>query len=747
MLAAVAVMVETSNPAQTAHAQNYGNVVCSTARGDRCPGYGDVGGGVTIFWSTTMTVGTDDSTQGLVRTENAGYGASGPSIGSLPTTQVTYSGTDRTISTVVVTKTTVSGTLESDVLNFSLSSTFSTTADDKLALELDGTRFLLKEANKLNNAYVWSNHGLNWANNDSVAVKLIELPTPNAYGYRTIWTALMTAGTINTKVGYTSISGSMSNNLIVKGRDETITIGTEDQPRFPWTGYRITEFLDEGTTLEIDFSPDSYPSIEEVANWRLDLGGGIVLPFPSEPVHIGTPWIWQFDHDPGWTDGDQVLVSIRNDEVQNRVGQVRFKSRRSTIRTDQTTEKIVYGKTHFSYDHEPNGGKFGRGDSWELRSLGVTTDKTGDTDPVWITATFRAHNVGDARRAYQGYWEGEFEDFHTLLLSWAYSVDGSFIGGTTYTLPLRSAAGIGYRAKYDGRPDNYQVSGGHDVTFTWVRTYKEFKDKHLDLANHGGFSATMLGAPQPATARLTVVDDGDNLQRQYVPTTVTGVEFTSDPGADYQVYGPWDAIEVTVTFSDDVTVGYKRSKKYAAEIDLELGDQTRTAHYDRTEGKKVIFKYTVVPGDNAPVALRIPVNSLRLYRDEPSEHGSIRDSDGRDVHLDHAGLASQAHPVDAVAPQFAGAEVSADGSRVAVAFDEDMQSPTRLRALGVQTSLLQKPGAGRPRGRGSWPLAATPTLSGDTITLAMEEPITEGQSVTVSYDNLVCRQSRITSSS
>ena len=127
----------------------------------------------TSVWSTTMTVGTDDSSQGLVASTNMhGYGASNPIIGSLASTQITYSGTNRTVSTVVVTKTTVSGTLENDVLNFSLSSAFSTTADDKLALELDGTRFLLNEANKLSNVYFWSSHSLTWTENQSVAVKL-----------------------------------------------------------------------------------------------------------------------------------------------------------------------------------------------------------------------------------------------------------------------------------------------------------------------------------------------------------------------------------------------------------------------------------------------------------------------------------------------------------------------------------------------------------------------------------------------
>ena len=523
---------------------------------------------------------------------------------------------------------------------------------------------------------------------------------------------------------------------MVDGRDESITIGTDDQPRYPWTGYEITG-SDITTRLAPDhlFDSNNYPSAEEVAGWTLDawrgsraaLRGRDPLPFPLVPIY-GT-----LAHVPGWTAGDQVVVSIRNDEVQNRMGRVYFQAKRG-----------IYGKTHYAYNignrlenGRPIGdGKFGPADGWELLRINVTTDKTGDTDPVWISATFRAHGSGAAGRAWQGYWEGQFDDFHTLFLKWIYNEGGIGKGEATYTLPLRSAAkegGIGYRAPYDGRPDNFYVVGGHDVTFTWVRTYKEFKDKHLDLANHAAMRAHMLAPPQPATARLTVVDDGETQSNVYDPVTVKNVRVTSNPGSD-RVYGPGSTIEVTVTFSDDVTVGYKRSKKYAAEIDLELGDQTRTAHYDRTEGKKVIFQYTVVPGDNAPVALRIPVNSLRLYRDKPSEHGSIRDSEGRDAHLGHSEFVSQAHRVDAVSPQLAGAEVSTDGTQVAVTFDESVKSPARLRALVVQTSLLQKL-ALDARVDGEVAARTDAHLSGDTITLTMEEPITQGQSVTVSYDN------------
>ena len=733
MLAAVAMLAETSNPAQTVHAHEGDD-----HRHFSCPGYSctyaDVPAELTL-WSTTMTVAESTVLGVESSNEKAGYTSEG---GTLGTTQFIYQRTTYSIERLQTSKQKFRNTVTSDNLILTIEPNFPSTFHDDLTLELNGQKFLLSEATRHNNDFLFSNHGLTWTENESVAVKLVEPHPPNAYGYRTIWTALMTAGnfTGNSYVGYskTSSVGDLTNNLIVDGRDETVTIGTDDQPRYPWTGYEIKALADVGGSIQITFDSVTYPSTDELAGWTLTLGGGVELPFAqATPVHISTPHNLTLAYNPTWTAGDQVVVSIRNDEVQNRAGEVKFKVRRHTG-TD-ASNNIVYGKTHFSYDHEPD--KFGPASGWELLRLNVTTDKTGDTDPVWISATFRAHGSGAAGRAWQGYWEGEFDDFHTLFLSWAYSVDGAFEGGTTYTLPLKAAAaegGIGYRAPYDGRPDNFYVTGGPDVTFTWVRTYKEFKDKHLDLANHGGFSAHMLAPPQPATARLTVVDDGPTQSNVYDPVTVKNVRVTSNPGSD-QVYGPGSTIEVTVTFSDDVTVGYKRSKKYAAEIDLELGDQTRTAHYDRTEGKKVIFKYTVVPGDNAPVALRIPVNSLRLYRDKPSEDGSIRDSEGRDAHLGHSELVSQAHRVDAVSPQLAGAEVSTDGTQVAVTFDEDMQSPAIWRAFGVQTSLLQSL-ALDVRVDGELAARSDAAVSGDTVTLTMSEPVTQGQTVAVSYDNL-----------
>ena len=246
----------------------------------------------------------------------------------------------------------------------------------------------------------------------------------------------------------------------------------------------------------------------------------------------------------------------------------------------------------------------------------------------------------------------------------------------------------------------------------------------------------MLAPPPPATARsTTTIQNNDNQHRLYTPgPTVTTAEFTSNPGAD-QVYGPQSIIQATLTFDQDVTVQYAESKRYSASVQLEMNGETKTAYYERTEGNKVIFEYTVQPGDEEPVALKLPLNSLKLFSERGRQDGSIRNSEGTDAVLDHNGILSTKHRVDAVLPKFSSAQVSNDGTQVMVTLTEDIKSPSILRAFGIQTGLLQS------LALDVWvddelPVRSNAAVSGDTVTLTMSEPITQGQTVTVSYDNL-----------
>ena len=176
--------------------------------------------------------------------------------------------------------------------------------------------------------------------------------------------------------------------------------------------------------------------------------------------------------------------------------------------------------------------------------------------------------------------------------------------------------------------------------------------------------------------------------------TVSSVAVTSDPdtGADFLqlaydddgVYGIGDEIEVTVTFSEDVTVtGSPR-------IELDIGGSARAATYDSTSGSKVVFSYTVATGDNDTDGIAIGANKVTL------KGGAIKDADTIEANLSHSALSTQSgHKVDGIrptitrAPYFRGSSSNQDDVHssgeiipVAVEFSED------VIAIGAQPVIV-----------------------------------------------------------
>ena len=158
----------------------------------------------------------------------------------------------------------------------------------------------------------------------------------------------------------------------------------------------INVLVEVGNELQIEFDPASYPSANELRGWMLTLGGGVELPFTDATVDVSNPYKMTFaSYDPNWTAGDQVVVSIRTKDVQNRYGQVALKARRST-RTDGDNN-ILYGKSHYTYARGTS--RFGPGGSWELQNLRVTTDKTGAVSPrERLIVVVREHDDGRLAR-------------------------------------------------------------------------------------------------------------------------------------------------------------------------------------------------------------------------------------------------------------------------------------------------------------------------------------------------------------
>ena len=147
--------------------------------------------------------------------------------------------------------------------------------------------------------------------------------------------------------------------------------------------------------------------------------------------------------------------------------------------------------------------------------------------------------------------------------------------------------------------------------------------------------------------------------------TISSVAITSDPDGNdadlgaYESGGPgrsspssaWasgvyrigDDVQVTVTFSENVTV------TGSPQLELAIGSNNRTAEYDSTDGSAAVFSYTVAEGDSDSDGIAVAANKLTL------NGGSIKDAANNDAVLSHSALAAQdGHKVDGVRPTLDG---------------------------------------------------------------------------------------------
>ena len=85
--------------------------------------------GSKTIWSTTITVGKSTITTGTFVQENAGYDSS---LGSIGSTQFTYSGTTYSIARIRTLKETTSGNVITDALSLGMPSLLPTASDSKL---------------------------------------------------------------------------------------------------------------------------------------------------------------------------------------------------------------------------------------------------------------------------------------------------------------------------------------------------------------------------------------------------------------------------------------------------------------------------------------------------------------------------------------------------------------------------------------------------------------------------------------
>ena len=116
--------------------------------------------------------------------------------------------------------------------------------------------------------------------------------------------------------------------------------------------------------------------------------------------------------------------------------------------------------------------------------------------------------------------------------------------------------------------------------------------------------------------------------------TVSSVAITSDPGGD-DTYRLGDAVEVTVTFSEDVTV------TGTLLLELDFDGTAKTASYRSTSGADVMFNYTVARDESDADGIAIGADKLSL------NEGTIKDGADNAATLTHDAVAADSgHKVD-----------------------------------------------------------------------------------------------------
>ena len=160
---------------------------------------------------------------------------------------------------------------------------------------------------------------------------------------------------------------------------------------------------------------------------------------------------------------------------------------------------------------------------------------------------------------------------------------------------------------------------------------------------NGGFIRDTAG--NDAVLTHSVVAAGSSFIVDAVAPTVSSIAITSDPGDD-DTYGTGDKIEVTVTFSENMS--FPRSITCSpnvvhckAELELDIGGTARTAAYQSHNGAEAVYAYTVQAGDTDDNGIAIGANKLTglLIKDAAGTNGTgINDADlSHDSVTDDAG--------------------------------------------------------------------------------------------------------------
>ena len=147
---------------------------CSVPPSASCPTYDDVTDSPLL--STTLKVGTHTGVAAITVVQTGYSSVPDVEVGSLGSTQFSHHGTSYSIGILQIRKFTTGGMVISDTLRLDIEPVFPTAFHSEVALEIDGQGFPLSEADVHGVSLNWSNHGLTWAEDESVAVRITRAP-------------------------------------------------------------------------------------------------------------------------------------------------------------------------------------------------------------------------------------------------------------------------------------------------------------------------------------------------------------------------------------------------------------------------------------------------------------------------------------------------------------------------------------------------------------------------------------------
>ncbi len=212
---------------------------------------------------------------------------------------------------------------------------------------------------------------------------------------------------------------------------------------------------------------------------------------------------------------------------------------------------------------------------------------------------------------------------------------------------------------FDGtaKTADYSSTDGAAVVFSYTVALNDSDDDGIAIAaskltlNEGSIQD---GSDNDATLTHAAVaeDDGHKVDgTDEVAPTVSSVSITSDPGSD-GTYITGETIEITVTFSEDVTVTGD------PQLELDFDGTAKAASYNSTDGTAVVFSYTVALNDTDDDGIAIAASKLTL------NGGSIQDGSDNDATLTHDAVAEDdGHKVDGtdeVAPTVSSVSITSD---------------------------------------------------------------------------------------